>query len=177
MIAFLKTDLKAWKVLVKWWDTPMVRDKDGKTTDTVKPEEDWDDEDDKLAQGNSKALNAIFHGVDKSIFRLIKNCIIAKNAWEIRKTAHEGTSRVKSSRLQLLTSKFENLKMGKDESIQDFHMNIVDIANSSSELREKIPEVKLVQKVLRSLPKKIDMKVTAIEEAQDINNMKVDELM
>jgi hypothetical protein len=30
-------------------------------------------------------------------------------------------------------------------------------------------------KRIRSLPKKYDMKVTAIEEAHDINNMKVDE--
>ena len=84
---------------------------------------------------------------------------------------------MKSSRLQLLTSKFENLKMGEDESIQDFHMNIMDIANSSSDLGEMIPEAKLVQKILRSLPKKFDMKVTAIEEAHDINTMKVGELM
>ena len=80
MIAFLKTDPKAWKAVVKGWDPPMVRDKDGKTTDIVKPEEDCDDEDDKLAQGNSKALTAIFNGVDKSIFRLIKNCTVEKEA-------------------------------------------------------------------------------------------------
>lgn len=38
-------------------------------------------------------------------------------------------------------------------------------------------EEKLVVKILRSLPKKFDMKVTAIEEAQDIKNMKVEELI
>ncbi|MCI18307.1 gag-pol polyprotein, partial [Trifolium medium] len=38
-------------------------------------------------------------------------------------------------------------------------------------------EEKLVRKILRSLPKKFDMKVTTIEEAQDISNMKVDELV
>ena len=67
--------------------------------------------------------------------------------------------------------------MKKDEIIHDFHMNIIDIANSSSDLGEKIPEVKLVRKILRFLPKRFDMKVTAIEEAQDIDSMKVDELM
>ena len=38
-------------------------------------------------------------------------------------------------------------------------------------------EEKLVRKILRSLPKRFAMKVTAIEEAQDICNMKVDELI
>ncbi|KAK2403776.1 gag-protease polyprotein [Trifolium repens] len=81
------------------------------------------------------------------------------------------------SRLQLLTTKFENLRMKEDESVHDFHMNVIDFANSFDSLGEKIPEEKLVRKILRSLPRKFDMKVTAIEEAQDISSMKVDELI
>jgi len=34
-----------------------------------------------------------------------------------------------------------------------------------------------VRKILRSLPKRFDMKVTTIEEAQDISSLKVDELI
>lgn len=37
-------------------------------------------------------------------------------------------------------------------------------------------EEKLVRKILRSLPKKFDTKVTTIEEAQDLSTIKVDEL-
>ncbi|MCH80649.1 gag-pol polyprotein [Trifolium medium] len=81
------------------------------------------------------------------------------------------------SKLQLLTTKFENLRMEEYESIHDFHMNVLDCANSFESLGEKISDEKLVRKILRSLPKKFDMKVTAIEEAQDISNMKVDELI
>jgi len=102
---------------------------------------------------------------------------MAKNASEILKTAHEGTTKVKSAKLQLLTTKFENMRMLKDESIQDYHLNILDIANAFDSLGEKISEEKLVRKILRSLPKKFDMKVTAIEEAQDLSKMKVDELI
>src|ERR1044072_2015896 len=81
------------------------------------------------------------------------------------------------SRLQLLTTQFENLRMAEYESISDFHMRVRDLANKSLDLGEQISEEKLVRKILRSLPKKFSMKVTAIEEAQDINNMKVDELI
>lgn len=81
------------------------------------------------------------------------------------------------SRLQLLTTKFENLRMKEDEILHDFHMNIIEIYNASSAIGEKMSEAKLVRKILRSLPKIFYMKVTTIEEAQDINNMKVDELM
>jgi hypothetical protein len=87
---------------------------------------------------------------------------VAKDAWEILKTTHEGTSKVKMSRLQLLTTKFENLKMKEDKNIHDFHVNILDIANSFDSLGEKMFDEKLVRKILITLPKRFDMKVTAI---------------
>ena len=52
--------------------------------------------------------------------------------------------------------------MKDDESINDFHMNILEIANASSALGEKILGDKLVRKMLRSLSKRFDMKVTTI---------------
>lgn len=56
-------------------------------------------------------------------------------------------------------------------------MNILEIENASSALGEKMSKEKLARKILRSLPKRFDMKVTAIEEAHDINNIRVDELV
>jgi hypothetical protein len=56
-------------------------------------------------------------------------------------------------------------------------LSILDIANSFESLGEKMPDEKLARKILRSLPKRFDMKVTAIEEAQDIATMKVEELI
>jgi hypothetical protein len=76
----------------------------------LKPEEEWTAAEDELALGNSKTLNALFNGVDKNKFRLIKKCTAAKDAWEILKTAHEGTTKVKSAKIQFLATKFENLK-------------------------------------------------------------------
>jgi hypothetical protein len=111
------------------------------------------------------------------MFKLIKPYIVAKDAWLILQTAHEGTSKVKMSRLQLLTTKFENLRMKEDESIHEFHLSILDIANSFEALGEKMFDEKLARKILRSLPKRFYMKVTAIEEAQDIATTKVEELI
>ena len=148
-----------------------------KVTDVLKPEEDYDDNDEALSQGNSKALNAIFNGVDKNIFKLIKNCKHAKVAWETMKKVHEGNPKVKLAKLQLLSSKFENLKMNEDESIQDFHMIVLDIANDSEDLGEKISEDKMIKKMLRCLPKRFYMKVIVIEESQDLSTMTMDELV
>ncbi|KAA0038159.1 gag-pol polyprotein [Cucumis melo var. makuwa] len=66
--------------------------------------------------------------------------------------------------------------MTEEETIVEYNVRVLEIANESFNLGEKIPESKLVIKVLHSLPKKFDMKVIAIEEAHDITTLKLDEL-
>ncbi|CAJ2644227.1 unnamed protein product [Trifolium pratense] len=178
MMAFLKSiDSRTWKAIENGWEAPVVLDKDGNKTTEVKTVKDYSKDEDELALGNSKALNAIFNGVDINMFRLVKRCTVAKNAWEILRKAHEGTSKVKLSKLQMLRTNFENLCMKEEETIHDFHMNILEFANSFDALGEPISDEKLVSKILRSLPKRFDMKVTAIEESQDLATIQVDELI
>jgi hypothetical protein len=57
--------------------------------------------------------------------------------------------------------------MYEDKSIFDFNIGLHDTTNTSFTLGEKMSEEKLVRKILRSQPKKFDIKVTSIEEAQD----------
>ncbi|KAA0054957.1 putative mitochondrial protein [Cucumis melo var. makuwa] len=66
--------------------------------------------------------------------------------------------------------------MSEDETVVEYNERVLEIANESFNLGEKIPESKIVRKVLRSLPGKFDMKVTTIEEAHDITKLKLDEL-
>lgn len=67
--------------------------------------------------------------------------------------------------------------MDEDEYASDFNIILRDIANNSFSLGEKMSEEKLVRNILKYLPKKFEMKVTSIEEAQDLSTLKVDELM
>lgn len=96
-------------------DTPKVTIED--KTQSMKPEEYWSKEEDEKALGNFHAFNAIYNEVDKNIFRLINTCSSAKETWGKLKTSHEGTSKVRMPRLQLLTTKFEYLRTKEDETI------------------------------------------------------------
>ena len=49
--------------------------------------------------------------------------------------------------------------------------------NSAFNLGETIPEPKIVRKVLRSLPKRFHVKITAIEESKDIDKIPLTELV
>ncbi|TYK03288.1 gag-pol polyprotein [Cucumis melo var. makuwa] len=60
--------------------------------------------------------------------------------------------------------------MPADESIAEFNVEVLDLANKSFTLDEEISDTKLVRKVLTSLPSCFDIKVTTIEEANDIHN-------
>ncbi|CAJ2663332.1 gag-protease polyprotein [Trifolium pratense] len=98
MVAFLKSmDYRAWKTIIKGLTHPIFTAEDGTTS--LKPEADWSVSEDTEATGNSKALNAIFNGVDKNMFKLINTCTEAKQAWKILQNAHEGTTKVRMSKL------------------------------------------------------------------------------
>ncbi|KAA0047511.1 Receptor-like protein 12 [Cucumis melo var. makuwa] len=66
--------------------------------------------------------------------------------------------------------------MAEDESVSEYNERVLEIANEPLLLSEKISDSKIVRKVLQSLPRKFDIKVTAIEEAHDITTLKFDEL-
>ena len=49
--------------------------------------------------------------------------------------------------------------------------------NSTFNLKETIPEPKIVRNVLRSLPERFHAKITSIEESKDINKIPLNELV
>ena len=120
----------------------------------VKPttaKSEWDKAALALANENSKAINAIFCGVSTDEFHRISHVETAKEAWLILETTYEGTKKVKDIKLQMLTTRFEELKMGDDESFDSFYGKLNEIVIAKLNLREKIEDAKVVRKILRSL--------------------------
>ena len=87
----------------------------------------WDKVALAAANANSKALNAIFCGVSPNEFHRISHVTIAKEAWKILKTAYEGTKKVKDTKLQMLTTRFEKLKMSEDKSFDSFYGKLNEV--------------------------------------------------
>ena len=129
------------------------------------------------ANANSKALNAIFCGVSPDEFHRISHITVAKEAWEILETIYEGTKKVKDTKLQMLTTWFEELKMSEDEPFDSFYSKLNKVVVSKFNLREKTEDSKIVWKILRSLLESFRAKVIAIEESKDIDDIKVQELI
>ena len=151
MRAFLQSlDEKVWQAVEIGW---------------TKPKEapaDYDDAMIKAANFNNRALNVLFNVVTNEEFKKISSTETAKEAWTIFQTTYEGIKAVKDSKLQRLTTSFEEIKMEEDESFDMFYAKLKDIVNSAFILRETILKPKIVRKVVRSLLERFHAKITTI---------------
>ena len=108
----------------------------------------WDKAALVTANANSKALNAIFYGVSPNEFHRISHVTIAKEAWQILETTYESTKKVKDTKLQMLTTRFEELKMSEDESFDSFYGTLNEVVIRKFNLGEKMEDAKIVRKIL-----------------------------
>ena len=88
-------------------------------------------------------------------------------------TTYEGMKKVKNTKLQMLTTWFEELKMSESESFDSFYSKLNEVVVSKFNLGEKTEDSKIERKILQSLPKNFRAKVTAIEESKDLDDIKV----
>ena len=91
----------------------------------------------------------------------------------ILEMTYEGTKKVKDTKLQMLTTRFEELKMGDGEAFDSFYGILNGIVIAKLNLGEKIEDSKVVRKILRSLSKSFRGKVTTIEESKDLDEIKI----
>ena len=129
MSAFLcSIDDTVWDAVEAGWTRPEA----AKST--------WDKVALVAANANSKALNAIFCGVSPDEFHKISHITVANEAWEILETTYEETKKVKNTKLQMLTIRFEELKMSEDESFDSFYSKLNEelSANSIWERKRRI---------------------------------------
>ena len=87
---------------------------------------------------NRKALNAIFCGVSLDEFHRISHITIAKEAWQILETSYEGTKKVKDTKLHMLTTRFEELRICEDESFDSFYSKLNEVVIGKFNLGEKM---------------------------------------
>jgi hypothetical protein len=77
----------------------------------------------------------------------------------------------------MLISRFEEIKMLEEETFGEFYSKMSDLRNLMVSLGKPVSNVKLIRKILRSFLERFKIKVTAIEESEDLEEMKIEELV
>ncbi|XP_019095377.1 PREDICTED: uncharacterized protein LOC104761811 isoform X1 [Camelina sativa] len=168
-------DRLAWKTVLEKWEEPTIKDESSNRI--PKPEADWTDEEHKKSKYNSRALSAIHCSVGMKQFDLIQGCEIAKEAWDILQIQYEGTTKVQSSRKDMLASRFENLRMEEHESISDFSSKLSALAQEALTLGKTYKDQKLVKKFLRCLPSRFMGYKTALTVSHDLDSLSYGEVV
>ena len=96
--------------------------------------------------------------------------------WDKIVLSYEGDDQVKRAKLQTLRIQYENLKMYNDESVANYFLRVDEIVNCMKNLGEEIKEAVVVEKVLRSLSPRFESKVSAIEEKENLQSLKMSQL-
>ena len=109
MKAFLQSlDEKVWLAIEVGWTKP------------TNPLASWDDEMIKAANFNNRVLNALFSAMTNEEFKKILSMKSANEAWTILQNTYEGTKAVKDSKIQRLTTSFEEIRMDEEEVYCEF---------------------------------------------------------
>ncbi|XP_075104786.1 uncharacterized protein LOC142178893 [Nicotiana tabacum] len=108
-----------------------------------KDRKEYNDIDRKAVEKNYGAKKILVCGIGPDEYNRVSACDTAKEIWEVLQTAHEGTTQVKQSKIDILTTEYELFRMKDDESIQDMHTRFTSIINELYSLGDIIPRNKL----------------------------------
>ena len=161
------TDYLAWDVIINGPKIPR------RSNGTEKPQSDWDEEDYEMIATNARAINILYCAVSGLEYDKISSCETAKEMWDKLEVTHEGTSKVKQTKINMQTYEFEIFKVKDDEKIEDMFTRFSKIVGELKALGKVIPTEEQNYKVLRSLPKNWQSKVDNIESG-DLDQLSYD---
>ncbi|XP_070668867.1 uncharacterized protein [Malus domestica] len=128
---------------------------------------------DDLKLKDLNAKNYLFQAIDRSILETILKKETTKDIWDSLKQKYQGTARVKRAQLQALRKEFKVLHMKNGETVKDYFGRTLAIANRMRIHGEKMDDVVIIEKILRSMTPKYDYVVCSIEESNDLDTLSI----
>jgi hypothetical protein len=137
----------------------------------IKVKGSWTDDDKKKVLFDKKAINILQSALGMDEFFRISHCKTAKEIWDTLEVTHEGTVEVKRSKLNTLSQEYEMFRMQPGEKILDLQKRFSHLTNHLMALGKTFSNDELNLKILRSLTREWQPKVTAISEKKSLSKM------
>lgn len=125
----------------------------------------------------TKIINTLFYALDKNNFNWVSPYNTAYVIWHILEVTYKDICIVKESKINLLVLSYEIFKINLSKYIGDIYIYFMDIINRLKSLNINYTNLKLVSRILRSLPKGYDPKVIIIWEDKNLYNLSLKKLI
>ena len=168
-------DLDMWDIILDGPHVITTADEGGRLIE--KPKAQYTDNDKKKVQLNHKAMNTLLCSLTEKEFSRVQLCENAKKVWDTLKNTYEGTTQVKETKVTILTYEYEMFRMKEGEGVGEMFERFTKIIGGLKALGQNYSNHQIIKKVLSSLPKAWEPKVTAIEESKNLHTLQLDELL
>ena len=125
----------------------------------------------------SKAKSILFTAVSLVIFNRIMTMKTAHKIWNFLKEEYEGSEKIKGMQALNLIRELEMQRVKDSETIKDYADKLLGIANKIRLLGTEIPDSRIVQKILVTIPEKYEATLTSLENSKDLSTITLAELL
>ncbi|CAO2146915.1 unnamed protein product [Urochloa humidicola] len=121
------------------------------------------------------ALEAIASAVPTEMVASLLTKETALEAWNAVKEWRIGSDQVQRTEAQRLLREFENMRFTSSESIDDYTMRLQNIVATLETVGETIPPRRVVEKLLRTIPKSLRQVAVAIQVSADLATLTLED--
>ena len=111
-----------------------------------------------------RALSTLHAAVDETIFTRIMACETAKQVWDKLRMEFQGSDKTKQMQLFNLRKEFELLRMKEAENVKAYIDRVMKVVNQIRLMGEELPEKRIVEKVMVTLPERFEAKISSLED-------------
>ncbi|XP_074351444.1 uncharacterized protein LOC141690552 [Apium graveolens] len=111
----------------------------------------------------------LIDSLDSIMLVHVMNCKDAKHIWETIEWINEGTEEVRENKLKILTSQYEHFRSNPGEGITEVFQRYNKLINDLNINGKHYTIKEINKKFLLTLPPHLELRITAIREARDLN--------
>ncbi|CAO2149527.1 unnamed protein product [Urochloa humidicola] len=126
-------------------------------------------------QEDYMALDAITSAVPLEMVASLAAKATALEAWNAVKDRRVGSDQVQRTEAQRLLREFENMRFTSDECVDDYTLRLQNIVAAHETVGETIPPRRVVEKLLRTVPKSLRQVAVAIQVSADLATLSLED--
>ncbi|KAJ9561101.1 hypothetical protein OSB04_006261 [Centaurea solstitialis] len=142
----------------------------------VKPVMDWNDEDRRLVNIDTKARSLIAMSLPDDVFHSVCHLRSAKEIWDTLCVQYEGTAVLMESRKIFLVRQYESFIHQKDETLSQLHQRFNCLLIDLKTIGTTYSNSEVVTKFMEALPEHWEIYTSCLTMSKDIKTLTLSEL-